>query len=79
MHRIVLIIIISSISITVIIINNNIIIIVVVVIIMIIVIMMFIHGEYGLPCPLEREPPNMLGWHGGGTCRRQLDMFLRFI
>ena len=25
-----------------------------------------------LRCPLERSPPSMLHWHGGGVCRRQL-------
>ena len=27
-----------------------------------------------LRCPLEQSPPSMLDWHGGGTCRRQLDI-----
>ena len=26
-----------------------------------------------LRCPLEQSPPSMLDWHGGGTCRGQLD------
>ena len=28
-----------------------------------------------LRCPLEQSPPSMLDWHGGGTCRGQLDIF----
>ena len=41
-------------------------------IILIIFIMLPIPRECGLLCPLDREPPSMLDWHGGGTGRRHL-------
>ena len=29
-----------------------------------------------LQCPLEQSPPSMPDWHGGGACRRQLDIYI---
>eukprot|EP00959_Pyramimonas_sp_CCMP1952_P464162 9486136-Pyramimonas_sp.AAC.3 len=31
------------------------------------------HHKLGYPRSLAQRPPIYLGWHGGGTCRRQLD------
>ena len=31
----------------------------------------------GSRAPLKQSPPKVLGWHGGGACRRQLDSQLR--